>query len=152
MTEPIILIPGISVVLLLAVWTIRVYNFGHKLRIELSERQAAYQTIQAKLNVVYAEIHQLLIRYSLHESELLNAVARGQANPQVLASQYPQLQADSLYQDACNKCSGLYGELEQGLARYNSKVTEFNAYVSNFPRVLICRVLGMRSRRHAKIS
>jgi hypothetical protein len=141
----------IAVVALL-VAVVLVYNQAKAYMIEIEALLAEIRTAQAKLNRVYAEIGQLLAKYSIHEADLLNAVARGQSNIQFLATKYPQLRADALYQSASHNCEALFSELQQHISNYNSKITAFNTYVTQIPRVLIAAPLGFKEKRHAQIN
>ena len=100
---------------------------------------------------VYAEISALLTKYAIHETSILKAVAAGQSNMQALASRYPQLKADSLFQSASNNQSILYTELQEGIAKYNQIITSYNIYVTNFPRIVLCLCIGRKHKNHAKI-
>lgn len=144
-------IAGLVVVWLLIVLTI-VYNTCKGMEVKLNELITNAESIKIKLNNVYAEIYKLLGKYSIHESDIMKAVATGQANLQVLASRYPQLRADVIFQNASQNYNTLYSELQTGIFDYNAIITNYNTYVTNFPRVLFCLVINRRPKNHAKIS
>jgi hypothetical protein len=128
--------------------SIQVYNRAYKLRTQLSERLSAIQTSRAKLDQVFAEVLQLLGKYSIHESALLSSVAKGQANITFLASQFPQLKADQLYQQATQESDTLYDELQHQITQYNSLITDYETYIKSVPRVIITIPLGFKSSPH----
>jgi len=141
---------------LLVIWVvialISIYNNCKSMEVKLSELITNAESIKIKLNNVYAEIYKLLGKYSIHESDIMKAVATGQANIQILASRYPQLRADVLFQNASQNWSALYNELQTSIFNYNSIITNYNTYVTNFPRMLFCLVINRRPKNHAKIS
>jgi hypothetical protein len=139
----------LSLWLLIAI--IRVYNNCKKLEILLDELLANSESTRIKLNNVYAELYKLLGKYSIHESDILKYISAGQSNMQLLATQYPQLKADVIFQNASNSWSTLYDELQNCMVIYNQIVTEYNTYVTNFPRVIVCRLIGRKIRKHGKI-
>lgn len=141
----------VIVIIIILTITIRVYNVCKALTIRLDELAAEIHSSKTKLNRVYSEIGVLLNKYSIHESSILNSVAAGQANIQVLASKYPQLKSDSLYQSASAKFDILYSELQTNISSYNKQITTYNTYVTNFPRSLISKTLGFAPKNHAKI-
>lgn len=138
--------------LLAVVVVIVIYNNSKNFAIRLDQASAQIFTAQAKLNKVYAEVSNLLKKYSIHEASLVNNVAAGQSNLQVLASKYPQLQADGLYLSACSNCDKLFSELQTNISHYNNIITAYNIYVTFFPRVIVCSQLGFKSKIHAKIT
>ena len=144
-------IAGLVVAWLLIVLII-VYNTCKGMEVKLNELITNAESIKIKLNNVYAEIYKLLGKYSIHEADIMKAVATGQANIQILASRYPQLRADVLFQNASQNWSNLYNELQTGIFDYNAIITNYNTYVTNFPRVLFCLVINRRPKNHAKIS
>ena len=139
----------LSLWLLIAI--IRVYNNCKKLEIHLDELLANSESTRIKLNNVYAELYKLLGKYSIHESDILKDISAGQSNIQLLATQYPQLKADVIFQNASNSWSALYAELQNCMVIYNQIVTQYNTYVTNFPRVLACLLIGRKIRKHGKI-
>ena len=144
-------IAGLILLWLLVVLVI-VYNNCKAMEVKLNELITNAESIKIKLNNVYAEIYKLLGKYSIHESDIMKAVATGQANIQILASRYPQLRADVLFQNASQNWNTLYNELQTGIFDYNGIVTNYNTYVTNFPRVLFCLLISRRPKNHAKIS
>jgi len=139
------------IVLWLIVILINVYNHCKGMEVKLSELITNVESLRIKLNNVYAEIYKLLGKYSIHETDIMGTVASGQANIQVLASRYPQLRADGLFQNASQNFSNLYNELQAAVFDYNSIITSYNTYVMNFPRVIFCMILKRGSKNHAKI-
>lgn len=131
---------------------IRVYNECKRIEISLDELLANSDSTRIKLNNVYAEIYKLLGKYSVHESDIHKFVASGQANIKLLATQYPQLKADSIFNDASLRWSQLYTELQGYIEKYNREITAFNTYTTNFPRVIFCRIIKRTPRKHAKIT
>ena len=91
-------------------------------------------------------------KYSIHESDIMKAVATGQANIQVLASRYPQLRSDILFQSASNNWSSLYDELQKSIFNYNTIITVYNTYITNFPRLIFCFIIKRKVKNHAKIN
>ena len=142
---------GLVVVWLLIV-LISVYNKCMGLEVQITEQVTNVESIKIKLNNAYSEIYKLLEKYSIHESDIMKAVASGQANLQILASRYPQLRADTIFQNASQDYNELFSELQDGVFSYNRRITEYNIYVTNFPRVLFCLVINRRAKNHAKIS
>ena len=142
---------GLVVVWLLIV-LISVYNKCMGLEVQITEQVTNVESIKIKLNNAYSEIYKLLEKYSIHESDIMKAVASGQANLQILASRYPQLRADTIFQNASQDYNKLFSELQDGVFSYNRRITEYNIYVTNFPRVLFCLVINRRAKNHAKIS
>lgn len=131
---------------------IRVYNECKRIEISLDELLANSDSTRIKLNNVYAEIYKLLGKYSVHESDIHKFVASGQANIKLLATQYPQLKADSIFNDASLRWNQLYTELQGYIEKYNREITAFNTYTTNFPRVIFCRIIKRTPRKHAKIT
>ncbi len=148
-----ILIPAFLILLLvlLVPYMIYIYNKNKIFEIELSELFSNMESTKTKLNRVYTEVSNLLARYSIHEKNILNAVALGQANPHILLSKYPQLKADNLFMSASDRWNNLYNELQGLLMRYNQKITKYNVSVTHFPDVLVCRSMRFKPRTHAKI-
>jgi len=144
-------IAGLVVVWLLIVLTM-VYNTCKGMEVKLNELLTNAESIKIKLNNVYTEIYKLLGKYSIHEADIMKAVAAGQANLQVLASRYPQLRADGIFQNASQNYNTLYSELQRGIFNYNAIITNYNTYVTNFPRVLFCLLISRKPKKHAKIS
>ncbi len=144
---------AITVIILLwfIVILINVYNNCKGMEVKLSELITNVESLRIKLNNVYSEIYKLLGKYSIHESEIMGTVASGQTNIQILASRYPQLRADGLFQNASKNFSNLYDELQTAVFDYNSIITNYNTYVMNFPRIIFCMILKRRSKNHAKI-
>jgi len=139
-------------VLLLLLYTVVVYNECKRLEISLDELLANSDSTRIKLNNVYAEIYKLLGKYSVHESDLHKFVASGQANIKLLATQYPQLKADSIFNDASMRWNQLYSELQGYIEGLNRQITAYNTYVTNFPRVILCLMIQRKPRKHAKIT
>jgi len=138
--------------LLLLIYVISVYNECKRIEISLDELLTNSDSTRIKLNNVYAEIYKLLGKYSVHESDIHKFVASGQASIKFLATQYPQLKADSIFNDASMRWNQLYSELQGYIENYNRQITTYNTYVTNFPRVIICLVMKRTSRKHAKIT
>lgn len=141
-----------ALLLFLVILVIVIYNKSKEYMIRIDALLAEIRTAQAKLNRVYAEIAQLMRKYSIHESDLLGAIAKGQSNINFLATKYPQLKADSLYQSASNSCDALFSQLQNHITRYNDMITAYNTYVTQVPRVLICSSLGFKEKKHAQIN
>ena len=144
-------IAGLVVVWLLILLII-VFNTCKGMEVKLNELITNAESIKIKLNSVYTEIYKLISKYSIHESDIMKAVATGQANLQILASRYPQLRADVIFQNASQNYNTLYNELQSGIFDYNAIITNYNTYVTNFPRVLFCLIINRRPKNHAKIS
>jgi hypothetical protein len=142
---------AVFIVLWLIIILINIYNHCKGIEVELSELITNAESLKIKLNNVYSEIYKLLGKYSIHETGIMGTVATGQANIQVLASRYPQLRADALFQNASQNFSNLYGELQQAIFNYNSKITYYNTYVTNFPRMIFCCILKRKPKNHATI-
>ena len=140
------------ILLWLIISLINIYNHCKGLEVKLNELLTNAESIKIKLNNVYSEIYKLLGKYSIHEADIMKAVVSGQANIQMLASRYPQLRADGLFQNASQNWSNLYNELQSAIFNYNSVITEYNTYVTHFPRVLFCIVINRKSKKHAKIN
>lgn len=143
---------AVIILLWLIISLINIYNHCKGLEVKLNELLTNAESIKIKLNNVYAEIYKLLGKYSIHESDIMKAVVSGQANIQMLASRYPQLRADGLFQNASQNWSNLYDELQSAIFNYNSVITDYNTYVTHFPRILFCMVIYRKSKNHAKIN
>jgi hypothetical protein len=143
---------GAAIIAWLLFILINVYNTCKGMEVKLNELLTNAESIKIKLNNVYSEIYKLLNKYSIHETDIMKAVATGQANIQVLASRYPQLRSDILFQNASNNWSDLYDELQKSIFQYNSIITDYNTYVTNFPRLLFCLILKRKNKNHAKIN
>lgn len=143
---------GIAMFIWLLCKLINVYNHCKGLEVKLSELITNAESVKIKLNNVYAEVYKLMSKYSIHESDIMKAVATGQANIQVLASRYPQLRSDILFQSASNNWSSLYDELQKSIFNYNTIITVYNTYITNFPRLIFCFIIKRKVKNHAKIN
>jgi len=143
---------GATIIAWLLFILINVYNHCKGLEVKLNELLTNAESVKIKLNNVYSEIYKLLGKYSIHEADIMKAVVSGQANIQMLASRYPQLRADGLFQNASHNWSSLYDELQKSIFNYNTIITEYNTYVTNFPRLLFCLIIKRKTKNHAKIN
>ena len=142
---------SIGAFIIILVTVIVIYNHCKALSIKLDERKVQIQTGQSKLNTVYREVAQLLNKYQIHETGLMTAIANGQKSMSFLATNYPQLKADSLYQSGSSNFDTLYSQLQEHIAEYNKLISTYNIYVTQIPRVVVCAPLGFSARRHAEI-
>jgi LemA protein len=138
-------------VICLVLYAILIYNKNKELEIKLSELFANMESTKNKLNRVYSEVASLLTKYSIHEADILKAVASGQANIQILLSKYPHLKADNLFMNASDRWNNLYNELQGYLLDYNQTITKYNVSVMRFPDTLMCRILKFKQKTHARI-
>jgi hypothetical protein len=146
------LVAGTSIVLYFLIILIKVYNKCKAIEINLDELLTNSESTRVKLNNVYAEIYKLLGKYSIHEADVHKYIASAQSNIKFLASQYPQLKADHIFNDASNRWDQLYTELQKYIEKYNRVITDYNTYVTNFPRVILCNLIQRKPKKHAKIT
>jgi LemA protein len=147
------LIVSIAVTLFIFLITfISVYNECKALVIQISECAADIESSNIKLNRVATEISSLLHKYSIHESDVFNAIVSGNSNIKMLGIKYPQLKADNMFLSASTNWESLYNQLQKSVGHYNHKITEYNIVVTNFPKIIFCLILNFKSKNHAKIT
>ena len=145
------LIAYATVAIFFLVISVSIYNECKAFQIRIKEKAADLESSKVKLNRVYKEIQTLLSKYSIHESDALKAIISGTTNVNILSIKYPQLKADGLFLNASTNWDSLYTKLQESVTDYNYIITEYNTYVTNFPRNIICFLLGYKEKIHAVI-
>jgi len=152
MSDTLIAILGVLFFLSFFVSAIKVYNKAIALENKILECAAKIDSLKSKLNKVYTQVYEIMKKYAIHEAELVKAVASSQSNIQVLATKYPQLKADQLFQSTSQNAQSLYNELITAINEYNAVITKYNIYVGSIPAVIICSLIGRKKKTHARIN
>lgn len=168
-----ILIALIVVIVLIILFVIKTYNALVSLR-ELVKNSMGQ--ISANVESRWDALKSLIDatkKYSEHESNTLKEViqARSGVNSQstvkdiekdndmftqamsklaVVVEAYPDLKADSIYQNTMNKIHIYEQDVKNSRMVYNDTVTRFNRKMLVFPTVLIARMLGFTEFEYFK--
>ena len=104
-----------------------------------------------RVDLVY-NLADCVMQYSKHEAETLKAVVDGRGSAgdienvttaiTAVTEAYPQLKADTLYQELMNELSMTENLIAQYRSNYNAQIKAFNRYVRKFPTRLWLDILG----------
>lgn len=129
-----------------------VYNQVKMFQVGILEQKAEIDSHTTQLGKVYAQMRQIMEQYAIHERDAFKTIAAGQANVALLATKYPELKANKIFQNASNSCDQLFDELNATIVTYNRTISAHNIYVTQFPRLLICLVFGYRVKTHVNLA
>ncbi len=155
------------IVLIIIFALIAVYNQLTKGRILTQEASSGVGTVMQERNDLIPNLVETVQGYAGHENKTLTDVVKwrnqsaaattveeqnvaskglGQAmvNMQALAEAYPQLQANSNFQDLMNQLSRIEAKMNDARRYYNGTVRNYNQSIAVFPKNLIAGSFGFQ--------
>ncbi|CAN5268771.1 LemA family protein [soil metagenome] len=161
----------IGIVAILIFWIVGTYNGMVKAKIQIDNAWSDISVFLKKRFDLIPNLVNTVKGYAAHESQTLEKVVQARnaavavpsgdiagmatANQQLggalrgllaVAESYPDLKANTQFQELQNALQSIEGDLSNSRRYYNATVRDFNTSIQQFPGVLIANAGGFKAR------
>ena len=161
----------IGIVILLALWTISMYNGFVRARIKIDNSWSDINVFLKKRFDLIPNLVNTIKGYAAHESQTLEKVvqarnaavavpagdvqAAAQANQNLsgalrgllaIAENYPDLKANQNFLELQTALQNIEGDLGNARRYYNATVRDYNTSIQQFPGVILANMTGFKPR------
>lgn len=126
------------------------YNRMKKLQNRLDELQAEAGNITSKMNILKAQMTQLLSQSTSYERSVINQITSGFPNLVAVMNAYPNLNGNRVFVQNYQEVEKLECELQRCINDYNAIVKEYNDGTNTFPSLILAGIFRFKKRNFAK--
>jgi LemA protein len=128
------------------------YNRMKKYQNRLDELQAEVGNITSKMNILKAQMTQLLTQSTNYERSVINQITNGFSNLMAVMNAFPNLNGNAVFIQNYQEVEKLEIEMQRCINDYNSIVKEYNDGINTFPAMISASIFRFKKRNFAKRS
>lgn len=140
--------------LLIVLWyMVKTYNQAKPLSIQVNESIANIDVIHQKRLNILSKLDSIVEMYSTYEKNIMDKISNDMKNdPSLsfnisrLSDAYPDLKLNHTFSEQIDRLYEIESERQDMVTICNSNIKEFNSTVTNFPSIIICKILGFKEK------
>jgi LemA protein len=126
------------------------YNNMKKNQNRLDEIQAEIINITSKMNILKAQMTQLLTQSTNYERSVIQQITSGFNNLMAVMHAFPNLNGNAVFVQNYKEMEKLEGELQRCLNDYNATIKVYNDGINTFPAMILAFIFRFKKRNFAQ--